>query len=151
MDQEIKCKVKEKKLEKPTVDMQGHPVYSPNIIIPRTFRWTFTNENHSDIHWWMKNIKTNYANKEIVIEIFDDAKGIVFNWLQALVNKDKNANSLTLAHLDSCGDVISSINFIGLKVENHLTNYDYSSSEVLTHKVTISYNKIERSNQDHVK
>lgn len=150
MDQEIKCKVKEKRLEKPTTNMQGHPVHSPNIIIPRTFRWTLTNENHADIHWWMKNIKTNFVDKEIIIEMFDDAKGVVFNWLQALVNKDKDANAITLAHLDGCGDEISSINFLGLKIKNHITEYDYGSSEILTHKVTISYNRIDRTNRPDV-
>lgn len=147
MDQDIKCKIKEKKVEKPKMDMGSHPAQSASIVIPRTFRWTLTNENHPDIHWWMKSLKTEYVNKKLIIEIFDDAKGAIFNWLQALVDKDKNSDNLTLTHLDGASEAISLINFSGLKIEDHITNYDYGNSEVLTHKIIISYSKAKRSNQ----
>ena len=91
MDREVKCTIKEKKVEKTKTDMYGHPAHSPTIVIPRTFRWTLANENHPEIHWWMKSIKTDYVGKKINIEIFDDAKGTVFNWIQALVDENKNA------------------------------------------------------------
>jgi hypothetical protein len=147
MDRDVKCSIKEKKIEKPKTDMQGHPAHSPTIIIPRTFRWTLTNENHPDIHWWMKSLKTDYVSKKIIIDVFDDAKGAVFNWIQALVDADKTANTIVLTHLDGCGDAISLISFVGLKIEDHMTHYDYGSSEVLTHKVIIAYNKVKRTNQ----
>lgn len=147
MDQDIKCNIKEKRVEKPKNDMQGHPAQSANIVIPRTFRWTLTSENHRDIHWWMKSIKTDYVSKKIHIEVFDDAKGAVFAWLQALVERDKNADSVTLTHLDGAGDAISLINFAGLTIEDHVTSYDYGNSEVLTHKIAIRYGKVKRVNQ----
>jgi hypothetical protein len=147
MDREVRCSIKEKKIEKAKVDMQGHPAHSPNIIIPRTFRWTLTNENYPDIHYWMKSIKTEYAGKRIIIEVFDDAKGAVFSWIQALVDENKNAATATLTHLDGCGIPISLINFIGLKIADHSTAYDYGSSEILTHKVVITYNNVKRINQ----
>ena len=149
MDLDIKCKIKEKKAEKPKTDMTtaGHPAASATIVIPRTFRWTLVNENHPDIHWWMKTIKTDYVAKKITIEVMDDAKGTIFNWIQALVEADKSASTLTLTHLDGCGTPISLINFINLKIEDHITAYDYGNSDILTHKLVISYSKIKRVNE----
>lgn len=148
MDQDIKCMIKEKKVDKSKkIDMSGHPAHSPTIVIPRTFRWTLTNENYPDIHYWMKSLKTDYAGKKLIIEVFDDAKGTIFNWLQALVDNEKAASGITLTHLDGCGTAISLITFAGLKIEDHLTNYDYGSSEILTHKVIIGYKNVKRINE----
>jgi len=150
MDQDVKCKIREKRSEKPKMDMQGHPAHSPTIVIPRAFRWTFTNENHPEIHYWMRTMKTDYVNKKIILEVMDDAKGTVFDWLQALVDKNKNASTATLTHFDGAGTPITIINFVGLKIEEHLTEYDYGSSEVLTNKVVLSYYKTSRINQVNV-
>lgn len=147
MDRDVRCSIKEKKIEKPKTDMQGHPAHSPTLVIPRAFRWTLTNENHPEIHYWMKSLKTDYVGKKLILEVMDDAKGAVFNWIQALVNEDKNANLATLTHFDGAGTAISLISFTGLKIEDHLTHYDYGNSEVLTHKVIISYNKVKRVNE----
>ncbi len=148
MDQDIKCVIKEKKLSKSEKNnMYDHPAQSSRTIIPRTFRWTLTNENHPEIHYWMKSIKTDYVNKKIIMQVYDDAKGTVFNWLQALVDKNKNASEATLTHFDSSGETISLISFSGLTLDEHLTEYDYKSSEILTHKVILLYKKANRENQ----
>lgn len=147
MDREPRCIIKEKKVEKPKTDMNTHPAQSPTIVIPRTFRWTLTNENHPDIHWWMKSLKTDYVSKKIILEVFDDAKGAIFSWIQALVDGDKNANTAVLTHLDGSGNPISLLNFAGLKIEDHMTNYDYGNSDVLTHKLIVSYAKVKRTGQ----
>lgn len=147
MDREARCTIREKKLDKPKTDMNTHPAQSPSIVIPRTFRWTLTNENYPDIHWWMKSLKTDYVGKKITLEVFDDAKGAIFNWIQSLVDEDKNASTAVLTHLDGTGNPISLLNFGGMKIEDHMTSYDYGNSDVLTHKVVISYTKVKRTNQ----
>jgi hypothetical protein len=147
MDREVKCIIKEKKVEKQKTDMEGHPAHSPNIVIPRTFRWTLTNESHSDIRWWMKSIKTDYVGKKITVEVYDDAKGAIFTWIQALVDEEKTATNAALTHFDGMGNAISVLNFTGLKIEDHMTSYDYGSSEVLTHKLVITYTKVKRTNE----
>ncbi len=148
MDRDIKCTIKEKKAEKPKTDMgtANHPASSSTIVIPRAFRWTLTNDKHSDIHWWVKTINTDYVGKKLIIEVFDDCKGAVFAWLQALINEEKDANTLNLTHLDGCGNSISLINFYNLKIEDHSTSYDYGNSDVLTHKVVVGYKTIKRIN-----
>lgn len=123
----------------------GHPASSPNTVFPRSFRWTLNSEKDYDIHWWMKSLKTDFVNKAIIIDVYDDAQGVVFDWLQAIINE--GSKKLTLTHFDGCGTAITKINFIGLKLDSHITDYDYSKSEVLTHKVVILYKKIERLNK----
>jgi len=147
MDREARCTIREKKVEKPKIDMDSHPAQSASIVIPRTFRWTLANENYPDIRWWVKSLKTDYVCKKIILEVFDDAKGAIFSWIQALVEEDKNASTAALTHLDGSGNPISLINFSGLKIEDHMTSYDYSNSDILTHKVVISYAKVKRTNQ----
>lgn len=147
MENDVKCKIKEKREPKPkAVDMGAHPARSSNIVIPRTFRWTLTNKAHPEIHWWMKSLKSDYVNKRILIEVFDDAKGQIYNWIEALIKEAPDSVDLTLTHLDGCGDTIALITFDGLKIADHVTHYDYGSSEVLTHKLTIAYKTSKRTN-----
>lgn len=125
--------------------VSNHPGLADSAIIPRAFRWTLTNEEHNQIHWWMQSVLTDYINKNITIEVFDDAKDNVFNWLQALVDQEVGATHLKLTHFDGTGNAITVINFNGLKIKNHTVAYNYNSSDVLTHKLVISYNKISRN------
>jgi hypothetical protein len=139
----------------PTVDskkmgVSDHPGLLESTIIPRKFRWTLTNEEHPQIQWWMQTVLTDYINKYISIEVFDDAKDNVFNWLQALVDQEVGATNLKLTHLDGAGNMITVINFTGLKIKEHTVAYDYNSSDVLTHKLVISYSKISRTGMPNV-
>jgi len=146
MEKEVKCTIKENRTsQKIKSDMHGHPATLLNAIIPRTFRWTLTSDLHPDIHWWMKSIKTDYVNKKLSIEVFDDAKGNIYNWLESLINKE--LNKVILTHLDGCGDAISLIEFSSLEIKEHSTDYDYKSSGILTHRITINYKKSRRVNQ----
>lgn len=124
--------------------VSNHPGLLDETIIPRAFRWTLTNEEHPQIHWWMQSVLNDYINKNISVEVFDDAKDDVFNWLQALVDQEVGATNLKLTHFDSKGNAITVINFTGLKIKEHTVAYNYNSSDVLTHKLVISYNKISR-------
>lgn len=125
--------------------VSNHPGLSDNTIIPRSFRWTLSNDEHPQIHWWMQSVLTDYINKNIKIDIFDDAKNDVFNWLQALVDQEVASTNLKLTHFDGAGNTITIINFGGLKLKEHTVQYDYKSSDVLTHKLTVCYNKISRT------
>ncbi len=132
-------------VESKKMGVSEHPGFLDSTVIPRKFRWTLTNEEHSQIHWWMQSVLTDYINKYISIEVLDDAKDNVFNWLQALVDQEVSATNLKLTHFDSTGNPITIINFNGLKIKEHTVAYNYNSSDVLTHKIVITYNKIFRT------
>jgi hypothetical protein len=123
-----------------------HPVTSSSTTIPRKSRWTLTNEDHPNILWWMKALKNDYLNKKNFIEIYDDSKGDVFNWLQDLIANPKSHKPLVLTHYDNAGEVIASLKFSDLKITEHSTDYDYGTSSVLLHKITVTYQKLERQN-----
>jgi hypothetical protein len=124
-----------------------HPVTSSSTIMPRKSRWTLTNTDHPNILWWMKSVKTDYVNKKIKIEIYDDAKGDVFNWTQSLLIAPKSHGPLVLTHLDGCGEVIAFLEFSGLTVNEHYTDYEYGMSDVLMHTLIINYQKVKRHNE----
>lgn len=125
----------------------GHPVTNPSVVIPRKSRWRLTNVEHPNFHWWTKFLKTDYVNKKIYVNVYDDAKGDVFNWIQDLVNTPKSHGNLTLTHLDGVGDAISVVEFSELKLLEHSSEYDYGVSDILTHSLVIGYNKIIRKNE----
>jgi hypothetical protein len=141
-----KVKFKESKKAPATMGFQGHPITAPQTIVPRTFRWTLSTENHTDIRWWVRTVKNNCCNKTLNIKVFDDAKGVVFNWIQDLINREKATSSLKIEHLDGGGNAIAVINFIGVKITDHFTNYNYDSSDILTHELILSYSKMDRVN-----
>jgi hypothetical protein len=151
---DVKVNIKESKIDSKNsgIDMGfgDHPANNPKIILPRTFRWTLTSESHPEIRWWFQSLKTDYVNKQIILEIYDDTKGVVYDWLQAIVSNPSKEDKLTLTHYDGCGAPLYLINFFGLKTTEHSTIYDYGKSEVLTHKIIISYKKIKRVNDLHV-
>lgn len=113
---------------------------------PRTFRWTMESNLHPEIKTWFKRLKTDYASKKIEAEVYDEAQGVVFNWLQDILNSVKQ--ELILVHLNATGKSLGILSFSGLKLVSHETEYDYAKNSVLTHKVTISYDKIARKNEE---
>jgi hypothetical protein len=138
---------KESNVKQNPMGFAGHPVTSPSIVVPRKSRWLLTNKEHPNFHWWMKSLITDYVNKKIKIEVYDDSKGDVFNWSQDILNTPKTHGPLHLAHLDGHGTTISSITFSDLKLVEHLTEYEYGTNDVLLHKVTVGYSKVERQNE----
>ncbi len=92
----------------------------------------------------MQVVKTDYLNKKISLEIYDDAKGEVYDWIHNILSNTND--ELYLNHLDRTGTEISEIKFLSISVLDHHTEYDYSKSEILTHRLVLSYQKIKRVN-----
>lgn len=143
---EKKVRTKESSGKSAEMGFVNHPFTSPNTVVPRKSRWTLAHADYP-IHWWIKSIKADYVNKEMHIEAYDDAKGDVFTWTQALLLHPKEHGPLTLSHLDGSGQTISSLKFLDLKLGTHHTEYAYGVNDVLQHKITISYGKVERHNE----
>jgi hypothetical protein len=123
----------------------NHPITLTSAITKK-YRWTLANANHPNIIWWNKSLKTDYFNKKIHIEIYDDTKGDVFNWVQDLLKNPKSHSPLILTHFDNCGESIAFLEFADLKIAEHSTEYDYGTNNILFHKIIISYQKISRKN-----
>jgi hypothetical protein len=145
MDQEKTNKEKAEKF----MNMGLGKLASPEIIFPRAFRWTFHPAGHDETRWWFTKLKVDYKNKFIEINAYDDVKGEVHAWLNAMTT-DASCREAQLRHYDGCGRTIYVIDFMGLEVQEHTVTYDYGSSEVITHVLKISFRRAKRTNDLHI-
>lgn len=118
---------------------------APDTIFPRTFRWTFHPVNHEETRWWFQKIKVNYKEKSLEISVYDDVKGQVHEWLEDVAN-DEASRMAQMRHYDSCGDLLYTVDFLGMYIEEHSVEYDYGKSEVLTHNLKLSFRRTKRTN-----
>jgi hypothetical protein len=139
-----KFKIKESRV-KTKKEIGVMPQWSPEAPIPRTFRWLLSSKHYPNIQLWMKSVKTDYLNKTIDIQVYDDAAGVVFNWIQSSHADD----ILTMAHLDAVEMPFCACEFHNLMLVGHNADYDYSKNDVLTHYVKIKYESMTRLNLDH--
>jgi hypothetical protein len=119
------------------------------MVFPRTFRWTFHPINHDEAHWWFHKLNVDYKNKVIEIQVYDDTDGLVQAWMEDITH-DAASRQAYLRHYDGCGRLLYVIDFIGLDTEEHKVQYDYSSSEVLTHTIRLSFKLSKRTNKINV-
>lgn len=146
MRPKITIREEKDKEDKNKKDSPEHPIWKKDVSIPRAFRWTMHPKDHPDISWWMKRLNTNYLTKTIEMEVYDDAEGKVFTWIADIL-QDTIDSALDLRHLDAQNKSIYVITFEDLSVIDHETNYDYKLSDVLTHKLKITYKTIKRTNE----
>jgi hypothetical protein len=136
---------KEEKKKESNNSTPEHPIWKKDVTIPRAFRWTLHPKDHPDVSWWMKRLNTNYLTKTIEMEVYDDAEGKVFTWITDIIQDSANS-ALDLRHLDAQNKSIYMITFEDLSIVDHTTSYDYKLSDVLTHKLKITYKAIKRIN-----
>lgn len=117
----------------------------PNTVFVRTFRWTLNVPNHPKVNMWIQKINVNYKDKMVEIEAFEDAHGCVYEWLVDIIS-DSASRNFTINHYDGCGKIIFTNNYLGIEIKDHKVAYDYLNSDVLTHKLKLSYRNLKRSN-----
>lgn len=124
-------------------DITSNSMTEADHLYARSFRWLMYTDRHPDIHTWMKRLKMDHVKKQIYFEAYEDTTGQVSDMLEMLVVAD-NKEKLTLDHLDAKHKVQFTLLFTGLQVIEHTTKYDYKSNDVLTHRVRVSFKKMER-------
>lgn len=115
-----------------------------NIVFVRSFRWTLNAPDYPEITEWVQKISVNYVAKTMEIEAFDEADGFVFQWIADMMDDTKSVD-FVLNHYDGCGYKLFYNSFEGIQVKDHSVGYDYESSEVVTHKLKLSYKNMKRS------
>jgi hypothetical protein len=108
-------------------------------VFPRAFRWTANCLKHPNLEAWFQYLKIDFLENRIYAKIYEDTAGDVYRWLT-----DKTAQDLVINHYDGCGDILFTYNFYGVRVQKDISNYDYSKSNILTHKVILSYISLTR-------
>lgn len=115
-----------------------------DIVFVRTFRWTINAPEYPNITEWVQKISVNYVAKTMEIEVFDEIDGYVFQWITDMMEANKSVD-FTLNHYDGIGKKLFYNCFENVKVKDHCVDYNYKSSEVVTHKLKLSYKKMRRS------
>lgn len=114
------------------------------VVFVRSFRWTLNAPAYPEITEWVQKINVNYIAKTMEIEVFDETDGHVFQWIEDMMDDTKSVD-FTLNHYDGLGNKLFYNNFEGVEVKDHSVSYDYKSSEVVTHKLKLSYKNMKRS------
>lgn len=116
---------------------------NPDAIFPRAFRWVLTSKEHPKIHWWMNKLNTDLLNRTIDLVAYEDSDSTIFNWIQSIL--EERSQEILLDHLDPSGNSLFVLEFTKLKITEHSCGYDYASSEVLSHRLKISFEQVKRT------
>jgi len=117
---------------------------SPRMIFVRTFRWTLEAPSHPKVNMWVQKFNANYKDKTVEIEAFEDMDGHVHEWITDIV-ADACPRNFIINHYDGCGNTIFTNTYSDIEIKEHKVEYDYSKSDVLTHKLKMSYRQLQRS------
>lgn len=130
---ELKVKLEAEVKEKVKYDARKRAEYSLNFI--RKFRWTFSAPHLSSNS--MKSCSIHTTDKKIYLEIYpvlEDGRDTPFaEWRK---NWDDVAE---FSSFDGSGVEIEKYQFSGLELVSHQVDFDYSSSDVASDKVILSY------------
>lgn len=108
---------------------------------PRAFRFVLKSLKYPGIEYWVRSIKTDFINKKLDIQIYDDLKGCVYNWLNGT---EWNEDTLTITHFDGCGNELYLLTFSGVELIANATVHDYDNSNILTYSVAVCFKKVDR-------
>lgn len=114
---------------------------NPKTIFVRTFRWTFASEGLSE--QFVKQVNFHFKQKTIDLQAYEvflggDNKVDLLMWL------DNDPKEAVFTTYDGCGTMLYRYHFKGLKLVKDDCEFDYSSSEVATHMITLTYETMER-------
>jgi len=127
----------------------GHPFAQKNVTIPRTFRFLVEPKSHPDMKWMVKRCAINYYKETIHLELYEHPDFTTHDYLLYLADSQNKDHELTLTALDGCGQKLYMLYFKGVEPDDHLVEYDYAKSDVLTHKLTLSYESMKRIDNVH--
>lgn len=134
---------------KQTDSMGINPLLSSHTnIFPRTFRFLFISKNNPNFQNLVKRVEIDpFVNTLMVyvMEVTDDKMTHPHDWLEKISEKDYEDN-FSLIAFDGCGNSLYTLEFDKAKAFDLQTEYDYSTSEVVTHKIGIEFDKMTRTN-----
>lgn len=116
---------------------------NPNLIFARQFRWTLKGKYLQD--HWNKSVNIQYTDKTINLsayEVFmEDGTIPIHVWAEGMEKGEFKDESLILTTFDGCGYPLYAYKFIGIKLKSRHSDFDYRSSDVSYHKITLTFDK----------
>ena len=117
---------------------------NPSTVFVREFRFIIKGKYLSES--FNKSVSFDYTGKRIFLQIYEVCKeGEIHahTWADGVENGQYQDEELQLITFDGSGEELYSKKFYNLKVVHRRTRFDYSSNEVGTHEVILSYEKYE--------
>lgn len=124
-----------------TESMGFHNDMTTTVFI-RKFRFLVKSKISPNLERWFSKFHHNYMENRLYVSILDaveDGEAATYDWLNAM--KSQN-DDLTLVLLDGCGNVLRSTKFNNCYIASHNEEFDYSSSDVATHELILSYESV---------
>jgi hypothetical protein len=117
----------------------------PSVIFPRTFRFLFVPAKYPDIRYLITKVVIDYYQQTFNARILETAPGLSSqDWIIEM--KDKNySDDYKLIALDGLGNELYVLDLKGANAVSHSVEYEYASSEVVTHHVGFEYKELVRS------
>jgi len=135
--------------QKTSMGFAGHPFATKDATIPRTFRFLIEPKSHPDLRYMAKRVAINYYAKTIEMELYEHPNFQTHDYLLYLADSQNKNHELTLTAFDGCGIKLYLLHFKGVEPEDHRVEYDYAKSDVLTHKLTLTYDEMKRIDNIH--
>jgi hypothetical protein len=117
----------------------------PYIVFPRTYRFLFIPAKNPDIQYLVTKVSIDFYQQSFDAHIMETAPGLSSqDWVIEM--KDKGySDDYKLIALDGLGNELYVLDFKGANAVWHSVEYDYASSEVVTHHVGFEYKEMVRS------
>lgn len=112
-------------------------------IFPRTFRFLLIPQKNPHLQYFIKKAKVKYYEKTLEIDIYENEKNETHDWVLKLSELGYKED-FTLIALNGLGVELYVLQFSGVQGVAHEVDYDYASSEVVTHQLILDYEKMER-------
>jgi hypothetical protein len=110
-----------------------------NVVFVRKFRWTLSGPHLPE--QWLKKVEFDWMNKRLYCEVYETfvqpGKVAVIDWLESF---EEYANEpLVFTTWDGCGNAIYEYTLHDLTLWKNDSDFDYSSSDVSTRKIVVSF------------
>ncbi len=117
----------------------------PGLVFVRQYRFLISGEHLGDDFNFSVHI--DYVKKIIKIaayEVIDDGVIPIHEWADGMEAGKYLDETLLLVTLDGCGKELYRRRFWGLDITGRENAFNYSSSDVTTHEVTLRYEGCEK-------
>lgn len=117
-----------------------NPVLDPKTVFRRNFRFLLFAEDHSLSEYCVSKATIDSYSNKIEMDLYE--LGETEDWIKRVQNTPQNFH---LVLYDGCGEPIEGWKFYECYGTKHTTEFNYAASDILTHKVTLSYKRKEKN------
>lgn len=118
---------------------------NPDTVFPRKYRYILTPNKDKGIHHFVQSVSVDYYQKSLDLEVIEVNDGSeVRDWILKMGEKDYN-DDLILTAFDGIGSIIYVLRFKNTSAVWHNVEYNYKSSDVVTHKLGLEYLELEQA------